>query len=187
MNRARAFRLAILAVLLVAVVVVRYGTDFGASLSIARVRELVQSAGAAGLGIFVVAFAAGELLHVPGLVFVGAAVLSWGRLAGGAVAYVGALVSLAVSFAVVRGIGGQPLGEMKWKWRWVKRVMAQLEERPVATVSLLRLVLWMAPALNYGLALSRVRFRDYLVGSAIGLALPMVGAALFFEYLLRLR
>lgn len=185
MNRVRVGRLAILAILLVGLVVVRYGTDFGASLSVARVRELVQSAGAWGVGLFVIGFAVGELLHVPGLVFVAAAVLSWGHVAGGAIAYVGAIVSVSVSFLVVRGIGGQPLAEVKWRWQWMRTVFAQLEERPVATVALLRLVLWIAPALNYALALSKVRYRDYLVGSAIGLALPVGVAAFCFQYLLR--
>src|SRR6185369_12146746 len=108
MMRSRVIRLALLGAIVAALLIVRYTTSFGASLSTARVRELVQQAGVAGVGIFLVAFAVGELLHVPGLVFVGAAVLAWGRAGGGAIAYLGALVSVSVSFAVVRGVGGQP-------------------------------------------------------------------------------
>jgi uncharacterized membrane protein YdjX (TVP38/TMEM64 family) len=183
MNRARAWRLAILAATVVALVFVRYGTDFGASISTARVRELVQNAGLAGVAIFFVAFAVGELLHVPGLVFVAAAVLSWGRAAGGVIAYAGAIGSVSLSFVVVRAIGGQPLAELKW--RWARALLARLEQRPVVTVALLRTFMLLAPALNYALALSRVRYRDYLLGSAIGLTLPLTAMALFLEYLLR--
>lgn len=183
MNRARLWRLVILAVVLIALVVVRYGTSFGASVSTTRIRGLVQAAGFAGVAIYLVIFAIGELLHVPGLVFVAAAVMSWGHLGGGVIAYAGALVSVTLSFFVVRGIGGQALAELKW--RWVQKVMARLDERPILTVALLRLTLWIAPALNYALALSRIRYRDYLIGSAIGLALPIAGASLFFQYLLR--
>jgi uncharacterized membrane protein YdjX (TVP38/TMEM64 family) len=183
MTRSRVIRLALLGAIVAALLIVRYTTSFGASLSTARVRELVQQAGVAGVGIFLVAFAVGELLHVPGLVFVGAAVLAWGRAGGGAIAYLGALVSVSVSFAVVRGVGGQPLGELKQAW--VKKVLAQLERRPIRTVALLRLVLWMAPAVNYALALSPVRYRDYAIGSAVGLAIPVAAAAAFLHFFLR--
>lgn len=183
MNRSAVIRLVLLGAIVVALIIVRYTTSFGASLSTARVRELVQQAGAAGVGIFVLAFAFGELLHVPGLVFVGAAVLAWGRIAGGAVAYLGALVSISFSFAVVRAIGGQPLGELKQAW--LRKMLTQLERRPVRTVALLRLVLWMAPAVNYALALSPIRYRDYAIGSAVGLAVPVAAAAAFLHVLLR--
>ena len=61
MNRARVLRLAILAAVIVALIVVRFTTSFGASLSTARIRDLVQHAGAVGVGLFIVAFAVGEL------------------------------------------------------------------------------------------------------------------------------
>jgi uncharacterized membrane protein YdjX (TVP38/TMEM64 family) len=183
MSRGRVIRLALLGALVGALIIIRYTTSFGSSLSTARVRELVQQAGPAGVALFVLAFAVGELLHVPGLVFVAAAVLAWGRIAGGALAYGGALVAVSFSFAVVRAIGGQPLGEVKQKW--VRAMLAQLDKRPIRTVALLRLVLWIAPALNYALALSPIRYRDYVIGSAIGLALPVATAAAFLEFLLR--
>src|SRR3954462_5894493 len=109
MDRARLLRLGPRAAVAAALLVVRYETRFGAELSTANVRAHVQHAGAAGVALFVVIFAVGELLHVPGLVFVAAAVMAWGRLAGGAAAYAGAIVSVSVSFVVVRAIGGQPL------------------------------------------------------------------------------
>ncbi len=181
MNRARALRLAILAAVVVALIVVRYTTSFGASLSTARIRDLAQHAGFAGIGLFVLAFAAGELLHVPGMVFVGAAVMAWGRLAGGAVAYLSALGAVSIAFFVVRAIGGQPLRAIEQPR--VRAILARLERRPILTVALLRLLLWLAPAVNYALALSSLRFRDYAAGSALGLALPIAAVAALFGVL----
>jgi uncharacterized membrane protein YdjX (TVP38/TMEM64 family) len=183
MNRARVIRLALLGAIVVALVIVRYTTSIGTSLTTQQVRDLVQHAGGAGVALFLVAFAVGELLHVPGLVFVAAAVLVWGRVGGGAIAYLGALVSISFSFFIVRFIGGQPLAEIKR--RWVRTILAQLERRPIRTVALLRLILWMAPAVNYALALSSIRYRDYAIGSAIGLAIPVAAASAFLELLLR--
>jgi uncharacterized membrane protein YdjX (TVP38/TMEM64 family) len=177
MNRAL-LRLGLLAAVALAFVVVRYQTPFGAELTTDNIRAHVQHAGALGLALFALAFAVGELLHVPGLVFVAAAVTAWGRAAGGVAAYVGALGSVSASFVVVRAIGGQPLAAVERAW--MKRVLAALERRPVVVVALLRLVLFMAPAANYALALSPVRYRDYLIGSALGLALPIALAATLF-------
>jgi uncharacterized membrane protein YdjX (TVP38/TMEM64 family) len=49
-------------------------------------------------------------------------------------------------------------------------------------VAILRLILWMAPPLNYALAMSAVRFRDYVIGSALGLLIPIALASLFFDW-----
>ena len=178
-SRARVIRLGLLAALVVALVIVRHTTRLGASLSTAHLREVVQHAGVAGVGVFVLAFACGELLHVPGLVFVATAVLAWGRLTGGALAYVGALVALSLAFVIVRAVGGQPLGELRQPR--LRAIMAHLEDRPIRTVAVLRMILLLSPALTYALALSRIRYRHYVAGSAIGLALPVAAAAALFE------
>ena len=39
------------------------------------------------------------------------------------------------------------------------------------------------PALNYALAMSGVKFRDYLIGTLLGLPLPIFLYCLFFDYL----
>ncbi|MGZ3441569.1 MAG: VTT domain-containing protein, partial [Polyangia bacterium] len=104
--------------------------------------------------------------------------MAWGRVGGGALSYVAALVSVSLGFAVVRAIGGQPLATIERPR--VRALLARLDQRPILTVALLRLFLWVAPALNYALALSSVRYRDYAIGSALGLALPMALAAALF-------
>ena len=174
-------RLAALAALVVGLVVVGRVTGLTAWLSTERIRTGMESAGVWGPIVFVAAFAVGELVHVPGMVFVAAAVVAYGRVGGGALALAGAIVSLCVSFVVVRGVGGKPLGAIRW--RFVQRILGHLEGHPVRTIALLRLVLWMAPQLNYALALSSVRFRSYLVGSVLGLVAPITLVALLFDRL----
>lgn len=142
----------------------------------------MTAAGPLGVAAFVVLFAVGELLHVPGLVFVAAAVLAWGRGWGYVISLGAAVVSVSVSFTVVRAVGGQMLAEIRQPW--LRRMLDRLDARPFATVVALRTVLWMAPALNYGLALSRVRFGPYVVGSLIGLAVPLALATHFVDALL---
>ena len=40
-----------------------------------------------------------------------------------------------------------------------------------------------APALNYALAMSGVKFRNYLIGTLLGLPLPILVYCLFFDLL----
>ncbi len=148
----------------------------------AWVRDTVESAGAWGILAFTGIFTVGELVHVPGLVFVAAAALAYGGFLGVAVALLGAIVSVTVSFVVVRRLGGQPLEVLETSW--VRRFLDNLDERPIVTVAVLRLLFWMAPVLNYGLAMTGVRLRDYVVGSALGLIPPVTVSVLLFDWFL---
>ena len=179
-SRTNRWRMVALAALFFVPLLIAWQTGLTERLDVETVREIMQSAGIFGVLIFMALFAIGELMHVPGWVFMGAASIAYGPVFGSLAAYVGALVSVSVGFYVVRGIGGQPFGQLRWKW--AQRVFARLESRPVRTVTVLRLLMWVAPALNYGLAMSRIRFRDYLLGSALGLLLPVPLIVIFFDW-----
>ncbi len=172
------WRLVALALVVVVLAVLGRASDVSAE----TVRRSVEGAGLAGVVTFVGFFALGELLHVPGLVFVAAAVGVWGPGRGAVVAGVGSLVSLATSFVFVRAIGGRPLGEVKWAF--ARRLLGSLEARPVLTIAALRTVLILSPPVTYALALSNVRFRDYMLGSALGLVVPLSIAVVVFARVL---
>src|SRR5215813_4541711 len=158
--------------------------DLQHHLTVESLRATIASAGIAGVALYVIAFCLGELLHVPGLVFVAAGVLAYGPALGGPLAFLGAVASVSVSFWIVRAIGGRPLGELQT--RWVRRALAQLDARPIVTIALLRLVLILAPPLNYALALSQVSFAHYFLGSVLGLVAPIALAVTLFDYLMAL-
>lgn len=151
-------------------------------LSVDAIRAWMLGAGAAGVLLFVAAFALGTLVQIPGMLFVAAAALAYGTLAGAAVALVGAVISVAMSFWLVRTVGGKLLTEVDKPL--MKRVLARLDRAPVRTVAVLRLVFWVAPPLNYALALSNVSGRAYLIGSAVGLIIPVTAAAVFVDALI---
>jgi uncharacterized membrane protein YdjX (TVP38/TMEM64 family) len=54
----------------------------------------------------------------------------------------------------------------------------------VRNVVILRTVFQTLPTLNYALALSGMRLRDYFLGTLIGLPLPIAVYCLFFDYLI---
>jgi uncharacterized membrane protein YdjX (TVP38/TMEM64 family) len=151
-------------------------------IDIETIRGLIAEAGVWGWLLYVGIFAAGEFVHVPGLVFVAAGILVWGKTTGFALAYIAAVVSVCFSFVVVRQIGGVPLRHAQNPR--IRKALIHLERHPVRTVAILRLVFMMAAVLNYALALTPVRLRDYFLGSAIGLLLPVALAALLFDWLI---
>lgn len=137
-----------------------------------------------GLLIFILLFSLGNLIQIPGWVFLAAAVLALGRTWGGVATYVAATISCAVTFLTIRQIGGDALRQLDSKI--AARILARLDAHPVASVALLRMLFQTVPALNYALAMSGVRFREYLFGTLLGLPLPIALYCLFFDYLAQL-
>jgi uncharacterized membrane protein YdjX (TVP38/TMEM64 family) len=174
-------RLLALVLLLTAIVVVGKVTGFSEQLQTDRIRLWVESMGPAGILLFLALYAVGVILHVPGMVFVAAAIFLYGRVVGGGVALLGGVLAVTASFLLVRGVGGTAFAEIDRPL--MKRLLVQLDRQPLGAIILLRMIFWMLPPLNYALALTRVRFRDYLVGSTLGLIPPIAIAALFFDWL----
>jgi uncharacterized membrane protein YdjX (TVP38/TMEM64 family) len=177
-------RLGLLVLLLVALVALASVTGVGDLLAPARLQQAVAEAGLWGFGVFVICFCVGQLLQVPGVVFILVARAAWGPLLGFANAYVGALVAAAVVFLLVRAAGGTPLGGLTWGP--ARRVLSGLERRPVLTVASLRAVMLLSPPLNYALALSPVRQAHHLIGSALGLVAPIAAVMFLSESALAL-
>src|SRR5437763_259960 len=87
-----------------------------------------------------------------------------------------------VTFIVVRSVGGK--APAKVSRPRVEKLLAAVDRRPIRTVFLLRLFFWLSPWINPALALSRLRFRDFAIGSAAGLLLPVGVVALFLDRVL---
>jgi uncharacterized membrane protein YdjX (TVP38/TMEM64 family) len=134
-----------------------------------------------GLLIFVALFTLGNLIQIPGSVFLGAAVLALGALWGGLATYLAAVMACVVSFFILRLLGGDALRQLDG--RLIPWLIARLDARPLTSVLLLRVLLQTAPALNVALALSGVKFRHYLVGTLLGLPLPIAAYCIFFDSL----
>lgn len=149
--------------------------------SLEFLRQAILDHRIGGLLIFILVFALGNLIQLPGWIFLAAAVLALGRTWGGLATYVAASVSCATSFLLIRFIGGDALRQLDN--RGVTRMLDRLDSHPVRSILLSRVLFQTLPALNYALALSGVRFRAYLTGTLLGLPLPIALYCLFFDYL----
>lgn len=146
------------------------------------IRTLVQDAGALGMVAFFLLVVAGSLVQVPGLLFLAVAGLVWGPVQGALVAYPSLLCAQAAVFTLTRVVGGSPLGSMQGKY--ARRVLAHVEERPIRTVALARLLFWLHPSYALFMALSSIRPRDYMTGEVLGLIVPCVVSTVAFGLLL---
>ena len=144
-------------------------------------RTILQQHPALALSTFVALFSLGNLLHIPGIVFLAAAVLVLGQVFGGAVTYLAAVTSCAVTFLTVRWVGGNAIEKLPY--RFAQRLLAQLHRYPLRNSIVLRTVFQTLPGLNYTLALSGMPFRTYMAGSLLGLPLPIAGFCVFFDVL----
>jgi len=177
-GRVSVLRLALLALIVAGLLLAARLSGLADRFTAAGLRETVVNAGAWGALVFVAVFALGQLAYVPGTLFYIASVFAYGRVWGGVVSYVASLVSVTVSFALVRAVGGQPLGAIKSPR--MQRLLSQLDRRPLTVMFALRTVFWTAPALNYALALSPVRYPAYLAGCAAGLVLPLIAISALY-------
>ena len=149
--------------------------------NLAFIRQLILQYRTGGLILFVFLFSLGNLMQIPGWVFLAAAVLTLGRLWGGAVTYVAAVTSCAFTFVTIRILGGDALRLLKS--RVAVRLLRELDAHPIASVALLRILFQTVPALNYALAMSGIKFRTYLIGTLVGLPIPIALYCVFFDIL----
>lgn len=179
------YRWVLVLVMIGALVALGHATGVAEELrSVGHVRAWVLDAGPWGLLLFMGLFVAGAVVHAPGTLFLVAAMVIYPVWPGVLVAFLGAVLSVTVSFMVIRLVGGQPLGQVRRPW--LRRILRHLDDRPIRTVFLLRIALWLHPAVSSLLAMSSVRFRDYVIGSTLGLALPVAMFVLFFDLIERM-
>ncbi len=135
-----------------------------------RLVEWVQGAGLAGAGVFALAYVAASALLLPGSVLTLGAGFAYGPIWGTLLVSPVSVLAATVSFLLARFVA------RAWVSRKVARdprftaIDAAVGESGFRIVALLRL----SPVLpfnlmNYALGLTRVRLRDYVLGSWLGM------------------
>jgi phospholipase D1/2 len=153
--------------------------DLWQRLSVESMRALVEAWEPLGPLVFMAVFVAGFFIPGPEILLVAVGGVLFGPSRGFAYAWVASVAGTAATFLLVRYIA-QAWAQRALRERFprLRALDDRLERHGVATVVLLRLVLFLAPPLNWALGASRVRVRDYVVGTAIGV-LPGIGLTVF--------
>lgn len=147
------------------------------------VKELLTverlGAGLAAAGVwaplaFILIYAAGVCLFIPGtlLTALGAAIFGpyWGFL----YVWVAAMLGAAGAFLIGRNLGREFAASLIGDR--LKKYDDAIEANGFATVLYLRLVYFPFTPMNFGMGLTKVRFRDYLWGTGLGI---LVGTFIF--------
>jgi uncharacterized membrane protein YdjX (TVP38/TMEM64 family) len=135
---------------------------------IAAMRARVDAAGPWGPILFFAFYAALALIPVPKALLTAAGGALFGLWAGAGLSLAAALVGAIVSFGIGRLLGREAVDRLI-RGR-LARVDALLADHGLSAVLIVRLVpLVPFTAINYASGLSGIRFRHYVLGSALGM------------------
>jgi uncharacterized membrane protein YdjX (TVP38/TMEM64 family) len=156
-----------------ALVTVRF-TGVREFLTVERLGALLAAAGRWAPLAFILVYAVGVCLFIPGtlLTTLGAAI--YGPYWGFVYVWVAAMLGAAGAFLIGRYLGREFAASLIGDR--LKRYDDGIERNGFATVLYLRLVYFPFTAMNFGMGLTRVRFRDYLWGTGLGI---LVGTFIF--------
>jgi uncharacterized membrane protein YdjX (TVP38/TMEM64 family) len=154
--------------------------DLGRHMSRDGMQALLASAGPYGPLLFMAVCVAGIFMHFPEVVLVALGGVALGAPRAFVYGWTACLFGATATFLVVRYLGRD----------WVQRGLAtrfprlralddRLEHHGFRTVLVLRLLLFMAPPLNWALGATRVRLAQYVAGTALG-TLPGMATTVYF-------
>ncbi len=176
-------RLALLVLVLGGLYAVGSATGLLDAVDLDWIRATVEAAGVWGVLAYLGIFCGGVLLWAPGMIFALAGVVIFGPWLGAPLALLGLSLSSTIMVSVLRRVGGELLLDVERPL--LKRALARLHDQPVRSIALLRLFLWVSPPLNTAMAMAGVRFRDNLIGTAIGMAPLTITIAVLVEPILQ--
>jgi len=175
---------ALLALVAVAAVVVHV-TEVRAHLSPARLQALLGSLGLFGAALHVAAFAIGTTLLIPAPVFIAAGALLFGEALGLLVNWLGELAGATLAFLISRWLGRELVA--RWLPARFRHLDVRAERQGFWLILYLRLAWVPFIPINYAAGLTRMRFRDFLAATALGMIPATLILTLFVDDLAGLR
>lgn len=164
-QRPALLRLTLLVLLLAAAGVVALTVDLP---SVSEIRAYVESTGPLAPLVFVLLYATVTLAPLPKNVLSAVGGLVFGLGLGSLLTYLAAMLGAVVAFVLGRVLGRSAVE--RFTGTRVAEVDEMIERNGLVTVLLLRLVPVVPfTAINYTAGLTRLRRRDYLLGTAVGI------------------
>jgi len=165
--------LILVAFIIGAVLLVRY-TPIKNYLNAEALGAFLDAAGFWAPLVYMLIYAVGVCLFVPGTLLTGLGAAIFGAYWGFFVVWVGAMAGASAAFFIGRTLGrdfaASLIGEK------LKKYDDAIERNGFATVLYLRLVYFPFTPMNFGMGLTKVRFWDYFFGTGLGI---IVGTFIF--------
>jgi uncharacterized membrane protein YdjX (TVP38/TMEM64 family) len=167
--KAAVFLLFIVAALLT----VRY-TSLRSYLSPEGLGRFLETAGFWAPLVFILVYAVGVCLFVPGTLLTGLGAAIFGAYWGFVYVWIGAMAGASLAFLIGRTLGREFAASLIGDK--LRRYDDAIARNGFATVLYLRLVYFPFTPMNFGMGLTRVRFWDYFAGTGLGI---LVGTFIF--------
>jgi uncharacterized membrane protein YdjX (TVP38/TMEM64 family) len=159
--------------MIAAILFIRF-TPFKNYLTAETLGRFLESAGLWASVVYMMIYAAGVCLFVPGTLLTGLGAAIFGAYRGFLYVWIGAMMGAAGAFLIGRTLGrdfaASLIGDK------LKKYDDAIERNGFATVLYLRLVYFPFTPMNFGMGLTKVRFRDYIAGTGLGI---IVGTFIF--------
>jgi len=174
-NRAKAALKAVFFIIFIiaAILAVRY-TPIKQYLTAETLGSFLQSIGMWAPVVFMLIYAAGVCLFVPGTLLTGLGAAIFGPYWGFVYVWFGAMAGASAAFVIGRTLGREfAAGLIGNK---LKKYDDAIARNGFAAVLYLRLVYFPFTPMNFGMGLTKVRFWDYFAGTGLGI---IVGTFIF--------
>ena len=124
--------------------------------------------------VFIVIYALGVCLFVPGSILTGLGAVIFGAYWGFVYVWVGAMIGASAAFHIGRTLGRDFAASLVGDR--LRKYDDAIERNGFATVLYLRLIYFPFTPLNFGMGLTKVHFWDYFFGTGLGI---LVGTFIF--------
>jgi len=174
-NRGKAILKAAILVIFVAMAIflVRY-TPIKDYLSVEALGRFLDVVGIWAPVVFMVIYAGGVCLFLPGTLLTGLGAAIFGAYWGFVYVWFGAMAGASIAFWIGRTLGREFASSLIGDK--LRKYDDAIERNGFATVLYLRLVYFPFTPMNFGMGLTKVHFRDYFLGTGLGI---IVGTFIF--------
>ena len=164
-------KFSILLLIIISLVLAAKYTALGDYMSVEKVRELIQEAGVYGPLIFILVYVIVTVTFLPGTPFTIASGVLFGTLKGGMLTVVGATVGAGIAFLIARFFGGDFVNKLlKNKFKKIYEYDEKIEKNGFLVMLFLRLIpLFPFNGLNFAMGLTKIRKRDYISATFLGI------------------
>ena len=174
-NRQKALMKAIILLIFIAtaIILVRF-TPIKNYLTAEALGRFLDTAGFWAPLVFILIYAAGVCLFLPGTLLTGLGAAIFGAYWGFVYVWFGAMAGASAAFFIGRTLGREFASSLIGDK--LKKYDDGIERNGFATVLYLRLVYFPFTPMNFGMGLTKVHFRDYFFGTGLGI---IVGTFIF--------
>jgi len=136
--------------------------------------SFLEAAGLWAPVVYMMIYAVGVCLFLPGTLLTGLGAAIFGAYWGFLYVWIGAMMGAIAAFFIGRTLGRDFAASLIGNK--LKKYDDAIERNGFATVLYLRLVYFPFTPMNFGMGLTKVRFRDYVAGTGLGI---IVGTFIF--------